>query len=924
MRINVLTIALLVNFACGSCITSYLEARVLPSLPRAIVSTAYSFDKHCFFVGTQKNLDDSSLQWALAAAGSGNTEFYAIAPEKVTINKEADQINPLYNKTIPYVAIMNGVPLVSPDSDTAVLYSVYDFSQPEKVRMLASKPLPDALNAPAKSVFGLAGMTKYDDSLFAAAVRPSTGLAFGTAGSAVVFGGLTKDKDNPTLAAGAIMPVVVSSIAFKIGGDLASIDNDTLVPKIPVALCGDETLGTFYTGICATAGGVGTGVRGVVGGFGSQLAPDAAIGADSIIGGIGAGKQVVIHKLAILNASTRPRYLVVWGGIGTPAATQNMVWALPLVSVATGRATQKDLGKLAKKTAVPVDQWGEPPLVAFMGRGFAEAAAVAGDLFSPGDADIYRAQVGGLDLTVLPGPITDLWAEKDAIFVSVADQAGAKERGGVFYSQAIFDATGRINGWTIWQRSAGYLGSVYQLVLDPKYAHMWNVIDDAQGVRNTAIRTEFTQGEADFAKNVSGLLGSHGGVQGILDVPFTSTSCTLTLGQRISPLCCTGYQTVALVQSGADAGNIFEPTKQLVSVKTVTDGAVGVLPDGCDGIVFNGGSLSQLGAIITSTIVSNATYSWLVVAGNYGVAVLTKPNGQGWLLGGLSKNFVGLDADLRWSIMLSNVQVRRVWADQEYLYVLTTNSLIRYVADPALFADGSAVAGTVIARAANLSPATTSFADVAISGPVGLLATNGGLFQVAPGLSAQALADDAGTNWQQVVFGESAGPVTQLYPISSSNKINEFATSDTPTGGTVYVLCAYAGYHQSQVYRLAIASVVEPVILADPVVADGTVQVIPDQFAQDTLSYLFSRANYRNYFATSGAVLLMSRARYYPENQPPFLEVLNPGVRSGIRFSAIDDVPVVKNLSGSKMGPIMTRSATGSWFVGGDVVFVNE
>jgi hypothetical protein len=923
MKNNVLKKALIVVTACWCSGPLPVRAIVLAPLPRPIVSTAYSFNRKIFFVGTEKTA--ASQNWSLAAAGSANTEFYPIAPEKATINGIADQPNPLYDQTIPYIAVMGGAPLVAPAGDTAVVYQVVDFAKPEAVKMLATAPLPDSTGAPAKGVFGLGAFTKVDRSQFAVAVKPASGNPFGTAGSAVVFGILTKikekapsdedpnaGKEREVLLPLSAITVVPDSAVFKIGGDLASIDNAAL--SLPVALYGSETFRQFYTGICATAGAnPGDGVRGVVMGLGAPLAPDAAMGTNSIIGSSDADAQVVIRKLTIIETSTRPFYLIVWGGVGTPTATQNMVFALPLVSVVTP-ATQQTYGALAKKTSPLVDVWGEPPLRAFMGRGFSQAATVAGDLFGPTD---YQVQVGGG--ADLPGSITDVWADKDAVFVSVEEVPGNDQHGGVFYSQAIFAADGRINGWTAWQRAGGFIGSVYQLTLDPTYSHIWNVIADANSIENTVLRTEWTP-DSGFAKSVSNLLGMHAGVQNILDIPFSSPACTTVVDQRISPQCCTGYQTVLLAQSGADQGTMFTPAGTLSSVQMATDGAVGTLPTGCEGILFTGGALNSLGAIVTATLASDANYNWLIVGGNYGVAVLSKANGQGWAVGGLSKNFGGLDADLRWSLLafpMPSPQVRRVWVDGVYLYVLTTEVLIRYPVAPATFAGGSTVTGTVIARVENLNPPATSFADVAVSGPVALLATSTGLFQLAPGLSARTVADDAAANWQRISLAESAGPVTALYPISSTNTLSEFATAQT--GGTVYVLCAYTGYHQAQEYRVAVQETD-----ADGVVTAATVQVIPDQFAQDTLSYLFSRANYRNCFAYNGAVMLMSSCRYFPDAKAPFLEVLNPAVRTGIRFSTANSITVVQNVSGSKMGPIVTRSATGGWFVGGDMVFVNE
>jgi hypothetical protein len=106
-------------------------------------------------------------------------------------------------------------------------------------------------------------------------------------------------------------------------------------------------------------------------------------------------------------------------------------------------------------------------------------------------------------------------------------------------------------------------------------------------------------------------------------------------------------------------------------------------------------------------------------------------------------------------------------------------------------------------------------------------------------------------------------------------------------------------------------------------------------FVEGYVSMYVNIGDYRNYLATDGAALIMTRSRYEPKVPPrfrstlSFLEIINPVVRAGERRGAAgslhfditfgDDAPPSRHV-----GPVIKRSATGSWMAAGTYLMVGE
>ena len=390
----------------------------------------------------------------------------------------------------------------------------------------------------------------------------------------------------------------------------------------------------------------------------------------------------------------------------------------------------------------------------------------------------------------------------------------------------------------------------------------------------------------------------------------------------------TGNQQVLLLQSGADVGTLFTPTTNITSTFTSKNGSLADFVAPVQAINMTGGdALRQIGPIIAAEIVSDGTFSWLLVGGSFGLAVLANADGSGWPQGALTNGFAGLPTTMTWKLLTPWQQVRKIIADGDTVYVLTARNLMRFTASQTNFATTNSSLGTVIASAINLVGKLGTFSDMLVSGPLALLATSYGLFVSGVGSDVATASNEAAVGWQPFALPESPGPVTRLFPISPTEFATDFAKTDR--GGNIYVLSAAVGAQQVGVYRLSI----QGLPLSGGQVTQDTVSVFEDQYVEGQLSTYFYIGDYRNFVATDGASLFLSRSAYYPTLQSSYLQVAIPGLRTGVFnqgtkgqvfFSPVlqkdaFDVPVFVP---SRMGPIVQRSATGSWMIAGSKILV--
>lgn len=219
----------------------------------------------------------------------------------------------------------------------------------------------------------------------------------------------------------------------------------------------------------------------------------------------------------------------------------------------------------------------------------------------------------------------------------------------------------------------------------------------------------------------------------------------------------------------------------------------------------------------------------IFVAGQQGLAAYTK-NQEG--------------SDL-WVHLGEYKDVRKLFIDGEWLYVLTRNSLDK------ILINQKSILQQKIER---IHLASTnefkidrygSFCDLLVSGHLGLLATTKGLYRTANGMSIAQADEEHSVSWNQVEIPEGLLPVLKLIPVTWSRKPQDLATGP---GGHVYVLTAYQGKNQAHINRFSVAS-----LDVSGVVTDDTIAPFNDYYLKDFPSHFMDLCSMNTDFITDGA-----------------------------------------------------------------------
>lgn len=690
-----------------------------------------------------------------------------------------------------------------------------------------------------------------------------------------------------------------------IGADLLSIGN-------VVSMKWDGLLQKLYVGLTVQAGQAARGLlmasqnNGVIN-F-QRIAPDAVFTTNnSPLATTIPGSIVAIPKVTTLQTTTYLTYLVVLNG------TSN-IYAMPLVQAPD--AEDGSHGTLANVTSIPVLDASPEPFYRFQGRRFIIPAMTPADVFT---TQSIQAQVGG---GASPAPVIEMHAFKDAVFIATQEVGVNGEAPGIFYSQALFDDFGRIKAWTDWQRTgvtsgalAGFnfgnmTGDFYTIPLVNGATHSGYVT--SWGLKSNPIESFV---HAQFPKKISG-------VQGLLDFPCNTVGFSETIGTRIAVAALTGYKKIMLLQAGADQNNVFssQPSNYAESLYESGNGTLENFVPGVSAVSISGGELSKLKAIVAAEYVAGNTDGWWVVGGSGGLAVLARADGTGiGLPAGLQAGFAGLENDMRFIQISSDTFVRKLLSFGNELFVLSASRLERITLTAEGIANNSCPR-TVLADIASFTQNLGSFSDMAVSGPLALVASSVGIFRSGNRIDVQTVTDQNAVNWTPVELNEVAGsfatperkaigPITQLLAISPTGNPKEWYTNNRGIAGNMYVLNGEVAYHQAQVYRLN---------FNDGVVGDASVLPFPDYFVLPNKSFFVSLTDYRNGIQTDGAVFMVGRSAYLGNS--PFISVLSNGLRSnqinggGVRSTQV----VLRENSYKSMGKIIRLNALGGWAVNGD------
>jgi len=905
-----------------------------------------------FYVGADQAIPDNTFALSMA---NQRSNFGAFAPAQVTLDGVATSSNPINGAKIDFLNILYPYvfPVVVIDS---ALSSVYLLNTANG-QMFSAQNINDATEAETAGIVGLssgsAGFNGIYNYIFAAVKK--NGGNFGDVGGGVA---LIKYLPDGTLGIlNANNNTSEGNVAAALDGTSTAVTinaNVTIAPNI-VDMTFDPILQRLYVVLEVTAGaGATDGARALV--MGSivndvltflPIAPNSVFsGNNQIAGGVGSGAQISLYKVRTIETSSRLNYAIVAGSNGAPSATGNTIFALPLVNLNPVEGTQAILdpnhGTLANVNSTPVDKYFTTP-ANLQSRGFVTPAISPADVFTTSSV---AAIVGGGPLPLAPSQqITDIVALNDAVYVSIGNSFSTTTQPGVFCTQAILDSLGRIINWTPWQRASGTQQQIFGIAVDTTTDTVWMLPGSTVDTVDTVSLTQWSTGAQD------GLLGGTttdasvglvsqisqelpqsplGGVHNL----FVFTPSTPSFGQnpsvvnnQLSLMIATGFGKIVLAETGSNASaNIFTPNSGdfATGKQEFTNGTLEGFVSSANTklIAISGGILSSLGPIMAAEVSrtplsGSTTNGYLFVGGAFGLAVLADTGLIGWDTsspnGGLHAGFGSLTSTMTFTLLGSYAQVRKLWSDSTYLYVLTNTTFDRITLSS--IASGPLQIVNLATPTALGLPGFASLSDFGVSNKFGVLGTSAGLFRVGNGqdITSGAIQNPSDLDWTLVNVPEGLGPVTRFLFISPTGDEGGFAFN-----GMIYALSAAVAYNQSQINRFFISDV-----RSGPI-SNTTMQPLNDIFIQGTLSYLISFGSYRNYIATDGIMLFNSRSGN--QNHGPLLQGYAP-YKAGAKYvAAFYNFPILQ-FPPTAQSDIrhLLRNISGSWLVSGDFgLQVNE
>jgi hypothetical protein len=516
----------------------------------------------------------------------------------------------------------------------------------------------------------------------------------------------------------ASLPVDLHTDVLRAGGpDLASIGSS--IAFYP----GVQGL-QMYTGLNVTAGvdGQAVGLFLAQANLASGEIP-ASVTFDSVLPDIvaSAGVQTPIsasalHQVAVADVTTTTTstgltYLVTSRYDETG---QQFVYAMPMVTMAENAA---DNGKVANFDSVA--QQFKIIGVTYRVQGFDEIIGDPEQINIAGVTPVIkRLKVGAAQVPLAAGQfIEQLVAQGDAVYITIQDPFAAGCTPGMFKSQALFDAQGRIQSWTPWQRVAG--------TDDQMLFAIKNRATDATmyvgGALSKTIEQTTWNSSGDLAafmtKAQSNLQKNNGGIQGLVPFPSTTQGFTALPDAKVSMLAATGNGAVIIAQTGHLVDENFKILTQTDDTSIVLDSSLGL----------------EIGSVVSATFGSDyAGNNWLFMAGDGGLAVLSKVDGLG---------FATLPNDGAAEFLIADGQtcktlgsftfVKKIVNAGNYIYVMTQDAVYRFLAISTKFraVDPVALDAVQVVTARSLA-ANAYCTDMLVVRDTVFLGTTAGLFSI--------------------------------------------------------------------------------------------------------------------------------------------------------------------------------------------------
>jgi hypothetical protein len=809
---------------------------------------AYDHNQHIAYLGAQASSNGNTYAVSAAPLTNAGT-IVSLTPSTVKLDGQ-EVGNPLIGAAITNAAVLLGAPIVM--TGVSGGYWIKNTFSPSLYMLswnMGSCPNGSAvgdcydLQACEREIIG--------DGLYAL-VSPGSSN-FGVVGSGITQSFVQHDTSTNTYSflTATPIPLDVTSSACVIGSDnlvtmMAENINPTLCLRyVSYGLSSQHNNGFFYVGMGVQSDvHLGDGAQAVVmaplsgGGICYPLVPaDVITGQNTIIAAAvtseGTPVQISIQQVKTMHTSTGLDYLVVWGDVGTIAATNKLIYALPLTNT----------GVLAKCDAVPMQLFYSMYPYYSLGTSFVDPVTTSTQLFTNTD---IQAQVGG-------GP---LGSAATAIEV-VHDVVVATTNQGIFGSRALFDNLGRIKGWTRWSRLSGDVHAGMSSVIDSGLEEWFFVDSTGLVARSTGWAKGLGILGQLFADQPSGLQGLE---QIAYDNPLLasiSKAFRTPATDQLGIMMLTGYQKVVLAQSQLYNTDLscLVPLTSWGTLYQNNQASLSALVTPVQGLVLSGGALNNIGPIVTSALGTDGTQGWFFVGGNGGVAVLADTQGAGFPQG-LVSGFVGMPTTLIFQVFNNFINVRKLVVSGNCLFILTQNQLVRFNLTSGLSAEP-----TVLFETTN----NTNFNDCAVCGPLLILATSDGLYRSGNGVDSRTAGQLSLVTIPLPV--DSLG-VFSIMPIGFYEDPTRIF--DAPLyGGNCLVMAGDVSNHRSFLFRFSLQ-------LTNSVVDNTTMIFLPDRMSGASNSAMpsifFRFGTYENFLGSDGIAWLCAKSSY--TILPPMVTVL--------------------------------------------------
>lgn len=937
-----------------------------------------------FYVAADPSVGpDIAKEFAIAATTRGSDVFQPFSPEIVNLNGVPNSFNPLFDKGIAFLGLLQGELVTSggfgtrgehligvSSADRQTIYIMVDFlretinkdeecedssesesSAPSTVFRLHMRSatnnesnihnVPDATGQVTGGIVGLVGCQAH----VLACVKPNSGN-FGDPGSGVaevVLGAVQQSavftivnaKTGTVTALNKAAKLDRSSKSIKIGSNVVSIDDI-------VDMHWDQHLGRVFIGLRVQGGpAANDGARAVVV---ARFEESDATQGEPEEEQKKRRNKLVLDAIAPDSSFDGAADKIV-GALGADSVisihkirTMRTSTGLYYLIVVGGNGLPDDTTQQVFALPLVNGVEGHPELTGTI----ADKNSIPEDVYTgtpeimflgarrrnvpavepsqmPTNNDI-AARIGGGDVPY--GEIKDIFVSRDAVFITVLEGEGDQQPG-TFSSQALFDENGVIFGWTNWQRVGGQINQVLGGGVDPLSADIYSMIS-VNGQVNTVTRTDWGRGTDDGLILLSNsfsvaLPQSEGGIRGLFDVPVTAPGLF-----DCSLLIGVGRDTVLLGQTGiVDSGALIPiGGEQFRNMQTFENGEITTtLPVGVDDPTLVAITGGDLSEI--SPIIA---------------AEIIASNSQGWLVCGGCRGLAILsdEAGAGWDLatglgpnfqgLTKGMSFKRIGDYTLIRKLMYDEGYLYILTDTKL--DRIKVNAKNIGLG-NMNPitlATVERVPGAIKNGVFLDFVVSGKFAViatSSGLIRVGNNADISKARKEADVDWTWVPVPEsggpVYKLITFTSTGRAQDLTQNFGGNLYALGANRGKERAQLNRF--------VVHGQDVIDDTMLLPLPDLFIKDRPSFLVNFGDQRTVFATDGSVFFHARSREHQVNaRVDALPILQSPPASGFRFQGPRSSLVNTGIpTDSFIGSILRESASGSWLISGDFgLRVNE